>query len=158
MARGRPSIPHNPTKFMNSKKRVIFMTAEGKYVAKSEDGKKVYGPKAHYVKSPCGTVRHVKESDARVPTALRTKAKRAPRSNRGKARAPYAGVRAGALMALFSPKPKRAVGRPRKHLVSPGARMGLAGMKIVPRRGRPAKAKEGMGMGVNARLRSATPM
>jgi len=80
MARGRPSIPHNPTKFMNSKKRVIFMTAEGKYVAKSEDGKKVYGPKAHYVKSPGGTVRHVKESDARVPTALRTKAKRAPRS------------------------------------------------------------------------------
>ena len=45
MARGRPSIPHNPTKFMNSKKRVIFMTAEGKYVAKSEDGKKVYGPR-----------------------------------------------------------------------------------------------------------------
>jgi hypothetical protein len=65
-----------------------------------------------------------------VPTAIRPKAVRKVRANRGKARGAYAGVKAGALMALFSPKPMRARGRPRKYLVSPGPKMGLAGMKL----------------------------
>ena len=158
MPRGRPAAPKAPTKYMNKKRRVIMMTADGKYVVKTEKGTLQYAPKAAYVKSPGGSVRSLSNSGARVPTAIRPKAKRARRSNAGKARGAYAGPHVGDLAMLFSPKAKRAVGRPRKHLVSAGPRMGLAGMKIVPRRGRPARAKEGMGMGVNARLRSATPV
>ena len=115
-----------PTKFLNSKRRVIYRTAEGKYFAKSEKGTMVYKPKARFVKSPGGTERVVSNSKAFVPTAIRPKAVRKPRSNRGKARGAYAGVKAGALMALFSPKAPRGRGRPRKHLVSPGPNMGLA--------------------------------
>ena len=126
MPRGRPAVPKSATKFMNSKRRVIFMTADGKYVAKSEKGTTVYNPKARFVKSPGGTVRSVSSSNARIPTAIRPKMVRKVRSNRGKARAPYAVVRAGALPALFSPVAKRGRGRPRKHLVSPGGNLGLA--------------------------------
>ena len=127
MARGRPAVPKAPTKFMNKKHRVIMMTADGKYVVKTDKGH-AYNPKAAYVKSPGGTVRTLSNSAARVPTAIRPKAVRKVRANRGVNRGAYAGVKAGALMALFSPKPKRAVGRPRKHMVSPGANMGLAAL------------------------------
>lgn len=119
MARGRPSVPKAPTKFMNKKHRVIMMTAEGKYVVKTDKGM-AYNPKAAYVKSPGGSVRTLANSGARVPTAIRPKAARKVRA--------YAGVNAGALMALFSPKAKRGVGRPRKHLVSPGPNMGIAAL------------------------------
>ena len=128
MPRGRPAVPKAPTKFLNSKRRVIYMTAEGKYLAKSEKGATVYNPKAKYVKSPGGTERVLTNSQARVPTAIRPKMQRKVRANKGKARGAYAGVKAGALAALYSPKAKRAVGRPRKHLVSPGANMGLAAL------------------------------
>jgi hypothetical protein len=128
MPRGRPAVPKAPTKFLNSKRRVIYMTADGKYVAKSAKGATVYNPKARFVKSPGGTERSLANSNARVPTAIRPKAVRKTRANKGKARGAYAGVKAGALMALFSPKAKRAVGRPRKHLVSPGGNMGLAAL------------------------------
>jgi hypothetical protein len=124
-----------PTKFLNSKRRVIYRTAKGKYFAKTEKGAMVYKPKACYVKSPRGTERMVSNSSARVPNAIRPKEKmaRKVRSNSGKARGARAGVKAGALMALFSPKPKRAVGRPRKHhLVSPKAAYGLPGMFMSP--------------------------
>ena len=156
MARGRPAVPKAPTKFMNRRKRVIMMTAEGKYVVKTDKGM-AYNPKAAYVKSPGGTVRTLTNSKARVPIAIRPKATRKRRSNAGKKRGAYAGVKAGALVAMFSPKALRGPGRPRKHLVSPGARIGLAGMRIVPRRGRPAKAKAGQGAGIDALLRSMTP-
>ena len=126
MPRGRPAVPKSATKFLNSKRRVIYMTANGKYVAKGETGAAVYKPKARFVKSPGGTVRSVSSSNARIPTAIRPKAVRKVRSNRGKARGAYAGVKAGALPALFSPVAKRGRGRPRKHLVSPGGNMGLA--------------------------------
>lgn len=104
------------------------MTAEGKYIAKSSKGATVYNPKARFVKSPGGTERSVANSNARIPTAIRPKAVRKVRSNRGKARGVRAGVKAGMLPGLFSPKTKRGVGRPRKHLVSPGGNMGLAAM------------------------------
>jgi hypothetical protein len=130
MPRGRAPIHLNPTKFLNSKRRVIGMTSNGKYAARTAKGGLVYNPKAKYVKSPGGTERSLANSNARVPTAIRPKMVRKVRANRGKARGAYAGVKAGALMALFSPKPKRGRGRPRKHLVSPGPKMGLAGMKI----------------------------
>jgi hypothetical protein len=149
MARGRPAVPKAPTKFLNSKRRVIYMTAEGKYLAKSEKGATVYNPKARYVKSPGGTERVLANSHARVPTAIRPKATRKRRSDAGKKRGAYhprAGPRAGALAALFSPKAARPRGRPRKAravLVSPGSPYGLgrlfrkkrsnAGVKRGPR-------------------------
>lgn len=126
--RGRPAVPKAPTKFLNSKRRVIYMTADGKYIAKSAKGATVYGPKARFVKSPGGTERNVKNSSARVPTAIRAKAVRKVRSNKYKPRGVRAGVKTGNLMALFSPKPKRAVGRPRKYIVTPGRNMGIAGL------------------------------
>lgn len=158
MPRGRPAVPKAPTKFLNSKRRVIYMTAEGKYLAKSEKGATVYNPKAKYVKSPGGTERVLTNSQARVPTAIRPKMQRKVRANKGKARGAYAGVKAGALAALYSPKAKRAVGRPRKHLVSPGANMGLAalfGGKAV----RKARANKGVKRGarVPKKLLGANP-
>ena len=128
MPRGRPAAPKSATKFLNSKRRVIYMTANGKYIAKSDKGATVYAPKARFVKSPGGTERSISNSNARVPTAIRPKVVRKVRSNKGAARGAYAGVKAGALPALFSPKAKRAVGRPRKHKVSPGGNMGLAAL------------------------------
>jgi hypothetical protein len=126
---------------MNKKHRVIMMTADGKYVVKTDKGH-AYNPKAAYVKSPGGTVRSLANSGARVPTAIRPKAVRKVRSNRGANRGAYAGVKAGALMALFSPKPKRAVGRPKKvRRVSPLGNMGLRGLFGEAKRGRPKKQK-----------------
>jgi hypothetical protein len=142
MPRGRPAVPKAPTKFLNSKRRVIYMTADGKYVAKSAKGATVYNPKARFVKSPGGTERSIANSSARVPTAIRPKGVRKVRSNRGKARGAYAGVKAGALPALFSPVAKRGRGRPRKvKLVSPLGNMGLAGLFGERKRGRPKKMK-----------------
>lgn len=128
MPRGRAPITLNPTKFLNSKHRVIGMTSNGKYAARTSSGGLVYNPKARYVKSPGGSERVVSNSNARIPTAIRPKAVRKTRSNRGKARGAYAGVHAGNLPALFSPKAKRGRGRPRKHLVSPGGNMGIAAL------------------------------
>ena len=78
---GRKAVPHHPTKFLNSKRRVIHMTADGKYVAVTDGGKKLYNPKAHYVKSPGGGVHVVSNSTARVPTKIRKVAVRKPRAN-----------------------------------------------------------------------------
>jgi hypothetical protein len=128
MPRGRPAAPKSATKFLNSKRRVIYMTANGKYIAKSDKGATVYAPKARFVKSPGGTERSISNSNTRIPTAIRPKAVRKVRSNKGGARGAYSGVKAGALPALFSPKAKRAVGRPRKYKVSPGGNMGLAAL------------------------------
>jgi hypothetical protein len=130
MAKGRAPVRLNPTKFLNSKRRVIGMTVNGKYAARTAKGGLVYNPKAAFVKSPGGTERAVANSSARVPTAIRRKEVRKVRKNRGMARGAYAGVKMGMLPALFSPKMKRGRGRPRKHLVSPGPKMGLAGMKL----------------------------
>ena len=122
MPAGRPAIPKSATKFMNSKKRVIFMTADGKYIAKSDKGATVYGPKARYVKSPGGSVRSVTSSNARIPTAIRPKMVRKVRSNKGGARLKEGQVYRRAI------GPKRPVGRPRKVRASPMGNMGLAAL------------------------------
>jgi len=157
MARGRPAVPKAPTKFLNSKRRVIYMTSEGKYIAKSDKGSTVYNPKAAYVKSPGGTERTLTNSKARVPTAIRPKATRKVRKDKYKKRGVRAGVHAGNLARLYaSPKASTSLiglagmkvmmrrGRPAKvhrHIITPGASpIGLAGMKIMMRRGRPMKA------------------
>lgn len=121
MPRGRPAVPKAPTKFLNSKRRVIYMTAEGKYLAKSEKGT-VYNPKARFVKSPGGTERSVANSSARIPTAIRPKAVRKVRSNKGAAR-----LKAGQVYRKAI-GPKRPVGRPRKARASPMGNMGLAAL------------------------------
>jgi hypothetical protein len=120
--RGRPAVPKAPTKFLNSKRRVIYMTAEGKYLAKSAKGATVYNPKAKFVKSPGGTERSVSNSSARIPTAIRPKAVRKVRSNKYKPRPKEGQVYRRAI------GPKRPVGRPAKMRPTPMGNMGLAAL------------------------------
>jgi hypothetical protein len=122
MPRGRPAAPKSATKFLNSKRRVIYMTADGKYIAKSDKGSTVYAPKARFVKSPGGTVRNVASSTARIPTAIRPKAVRKVRSNKGGMR-----LKAGQVYRKAI-GPRRPVGRPRKMRASPMGNMGLAAL------------------------------
>ena len=42
---------------VGAKKRVIFKTASGKYIARASSGAIIYNPKAKYHKSPGGTER-----------------------------------------------------------------------------------------------------
>jgi len=151
-----------------------MMTADGKYVVKTDKGH-AYNPKAAYVKSPGGTVRTLTNSGARVPTAIRPKATRKVRRNKGAKRGVRAGVKAGDLARLFaspaasmSPiglagmKIMKRRGRPARAAmvvarVSPGSPMGLAGMKIMHKRGRHAKMRAGAGARIDAMLRSMTP-
>jgi hypothetical protein len=141
MRKGRkvPAASPQPTAFSNVKRRVIYKTATGKYVVKTEKGVK-YGPKAKYYKNPAGSTVHVKYAPANVvPSPIRPKLDRKERKNAGAARGKYAarikGVRVlpvkrtGYIGKMFEGyTPKRPVGRPRKHQVSPGGNMGLAGL------------------------------
>jgi len=122
MPRGRPAVPKSATKFLNSKRRVIYMTADGKYMAKSNKGSTVYNPKAKFVKSPGGTERSLMNSQARVPTAIRPKMMRKTRSNKGQAR-----MKAGQVYRKAI-GPTRPVGRPRKMRASPMGNMGIAAL------------------------------
>jgi hypothetical protein len=123
---------------MNFKRRVIYRTAQGKYVVKTEKGVS-YNPKAKFYKNPAGSTVSTKYVKNKVPSPIRPKFNRLERSNVGKARGAYAprvgGVRVlpvkrapYALEMFEGYKPKRAVGRPRKHRVSPGGNMGLAAL------------------------------
>jgi hypothetical protein len=116
---------------MNSKRRVIHMTADGKYVAVTDGGKKVYNPKAHFVKSPGGGVHVVSNSTARVPTKIRKVAVRKPRANRGAARAPRANV-----YGLRGRPPK--AGGPKKYVRKEGLR------KVRSNKGQARKKKDPM--------------
>ena len=126
------------TNFMNFKRRVIYRTAQGKYVVKTDKGV-AYNPKAKFYRNPAGSTVSTKYAKNKVPSPIRPKFNRKERENAGKARGRYApravGVRVhhvkrrgyiGEMMEGY--KPKRAVGRPRKHLVSPGGNMGLAAL------------------------------
>jgi len=116
--RGRPPAPKTATRYLNSKRRVIYETADGKFVVKSAKGT-TYNPKVAFVKSPGGTERKLANTKARPPTAIRPKGFRRPRVNRGVARGPRAGPHAGNLAALFSPVAPKPRGRPRKMPMSP---------------------------------------
>ena len=135
-----PAGSPKPTAFMNVKHRVIMKTSQGKYVVKTDKGVK-YAPKAKYYRNPQGSTVHIKyvHANVSIPSPIRPKLERKERKNSGVARGKYAarvpGVRVhhikrdafiGALMEGYAPK--RAVGRPRKHLVSPGGNMGLAAL------------------------------
>jgi hypothetical protein len=128
------------TNFMNVKRRVIMKTARGKYVVKTEKGLK-YAPKAKYYKNPAGSTVNVKyaHGNVTVPSPIRPKMVRKVRKNMGAARGKYAPRAAGVRVhhvkrrayigeMLEGYMPKRPVGRPRKHLVSPGPNMGLAAL------------------------------
>jgi hypothetical protein len=130
-----------PTGFLNTKRRVILMTGQGKYISKTSKGGAVYNPKAKFHKSPGGTERSTKylKNLMDIPLAIRPKFNRKERSNILKQRGPYKprerGVRVlpmkrkGYLTELFEGHPaKRGRGRPRRHLVSPGGNMGLAAL------------------------------
>ena len=138
--RKAPAGSPKPTAFMNVKRRVIFKTAQGKFIVKTDAGIK-YRPKAKYYKNPQGSTVHVKyvHGNVAIPSPIRPKLERKERKNAGAARGKYAarvpGVRVhhvkrdafiGAMMEGYAPK--RAVGRPRKHKVSPLGNMGLAAL------------------------------
>ena len=139
MPRGRKPVSPRPTDFLNMKRRVIMKTAAGKYIVKTEKGVK-YAPKAKYYKNPQGSTVAIKYAPANViPSPIRPKFDRKERKNAGVARGKYAARPAGVRVlpikrAAYLDKlyegyaPKRKVGRPRKHLVSPGANMGLAAL------------------------------
>lgn len=126
------------TGFLNSKRRVIFRTVAGKYAAKTTKGAMTYNPKAKFHKSPGGTERATKyvKNLMAIPSPIRPKFNRKERKNVGYNRLPYQPRKGGMVVRmkrkahlgeLFSGyKPKRAVGRPRKHAVSRGPNMGLA--------------------------------
>jgi hypothetical protein len=116
-----------PTGFLNTKRRVIMMTGQGKYVSKTAKGGVVYNPKAKYHKSPGGTERSTKyvKNLMDIPLAIRPKFDRKERSNILKKRGTYAarvrGVRvlpvkrAAYITEMFEGYPaKRGPGRPRK--------------------------------------------
>jgi hypothetical protein len=153
------------TAFMNVKRRVIMKTARGKYVVMTTKGVK-YAPKAKFYKNPQGSTVNVKYAHANVviPSPIRPKLVRKERKNAGAARGKYAprvkGVRvlpvkrAGYIGQMYEGyAPKRAVGRPRKHRVSPGGNMGLAalfGGKAVRKARSNAGAKRGPRVGKKA--------
>ena len=136
MARSSPK----PTSFMNVKRRVIYTTASGKYIVKTEKGVK-YAPKAKFYKNPAGSTVNVKyvHGNVAIPSPIRPKMVRKERKNAGAARGKYA-ARAGGVRVLPVKRkayigqmfegyaPKRAAGRPRKYIVTPGRNMGIAGL------------------------------
>jgi hypothetical protein len=128
------------TAFSNVKRRVIYKTAAGAYIVKTDKGVK-YGPKAKYYKNPAGSTVHIKyvHGNVEIPSPIRPKLIRKERKNAGAARGKYAARPAGVRVlpvkrAAYLNKlyegyaPKRPVGRPRKHLVSPGGNMGIAAL------------------------------
>ena len=135
-----PRASPKATNFMNVKRRVIMKTSAGKYVVKTEKGVK-YAPKAKYYKNPQGSTVNVKyaHGNVEIPSPIRPKMVRKMRKNAGDARGKYAprvkGVRvlpmkrAAYMAQMFEGyAPKRPVGRPRKHMVSPGGNMGMAAL------------------------------
>jgi hypothetical protein len=121
-----PAASPEPTSFLNVKRRVIYTTAKGKYVVKTEKGLK-YAPKAKYYRNPQGSTVNVKyaHGNVAIPSPIRPKFERKERKNSGAARGKYAarvkGVRvlpmkrAGFIAQMYEGyTPKRPVGRPRK--------------------------------------------
>jgi hypothetical protein len=112
------------TGFLNTKRRVIFRSDAGKFFVRTAKGVS-YNPKAKVHKSPGGTERATKyvKNLLAIPSPIRPKFNRKERANVGAKRAAYAprqgGMvvrmkRKGYLEELFSPKPKRGRGRPKK--------------------------------------------
>jgi hypothetical protein len=82
------------TEFMNAKRRVIKITARGKYIAGS-----TYNPKAKFFRNPGGAVVSIKYANlTTVPAAIRPKIDRNTRSNAGKVRGAYKARKGGVVV------------------------------------------------------------
>ena len=113
------------TAFSNVKRRVIYKTAAGAYIVKTDKGVK-YGPKAKYYKNPAGSTVHIKYAPANVvPSPIRPKLVRKVRKNYGEPRGKYTARERGVAVLpvkraayldklYYGYSPKRPVGRPRK--------------------------------------------
>jgi hypothetical protein len=126
MPRGRKPVHASPTRFLNTKRRVIYKTATGKYYSETEKGK-LYNPTAKFYKNPAGSTVNTKyvHGNVAIPSPIRPTFDRRVRSNYGEPRGKYKprvrGVRVlpikrRAYLAELEEghKPKRPVGRPRK--------------------------------------------
>ena len=113
------------TGFLNTKRRVIFRSDAGKYFVRTAKGVS-YNPKAKLHKSPGGTERATKyvKNLLAIPSPIRPKFSRKERANKDVKRKAYK-PRVGGMRVLpvkrnpylgqlFSPKPVRGRGRPRK--------------------------------------------
>lgn len=122
-----PRISGVNTGFLNTKRRSIFMTVNGKYASRTDKGGLYYNPAAKYYKSPGGTERATKYlKDMVIPSPIRPKMNRKERSNAGMKRGAYKAREGGMVVRMkrkayigemFSPKVKRGRGRPRKPLM-----------------------------------------
>jgi hypothetical protein len=112
------------TGFLNTKRRAIYRSDAGKYFVRTAKGVS-YNPKAKVHKSPGGTERATKyvKNLLAIPSPIRPKFNRKERANLGGKRAAYAPRQGGMVVRLkrnpflgqlFSPKPMRGRGRPRK--------------------------------------------
>lgn len=113
------------TGFLNTKRRVIFRSDAGKFFVRTAKGVS-YNPKAKLHKSPGGTERATKyvKNLLAIPSPIRPKFNRKERANKDVKRKAYQPRQGGMrvlpvkrnpyLGQLFSPKPKRGRGRPRK--------------------------------------------
>jgi hypothetical protein len=114
------------TNFLNSKMRRIFVSAAGKYFAKTNDGKRIYRPKAVYRKVGAnGSMNKLKKSNT-VPTPIRPAAVagRKTRMNKG-------GVRMTEAKAFQMVFPGSAVKKVRKVRSNKGVARGPREGKIL---------------------------
>jgi len=123
---GRPRSTGVNTGFLNTKRRSIFMTANGKYASRTPKGGLYYNPAAKYFKSPGGTERATKYlKNMAIPSPIRPKFDRKERANKDVKRGMYKARKGGMAVhhvkrkaymgEMFSGyKPARGRGRPRK--------------------------------------------
>lgn len=116
----RVAAPKTATNFLNSKKRVIYVSATGKYFITGSKGAPQYGVKAAFVKNG-NSNKVLANFGGNVPNAIKPKTTRTrtigprrQRKNAGSVRGPRPVSNAAALKALFA-EPKGYSRRPRKN-------------------------------------------
>ena len=116
----RVAAPKTATNFLNSKKRVIYVSSTGKYYVTGAAGKPQYGVKAKFVKNG-NSNKSLANLSGNVPNAIRPATGRTrsigprrQRKNAGTVRGPRPVSNAAALRALFA-EPKGYSRRPRSN-------------------------------------------
>jgi len=129
------------TNFLNSKMRRIFVSAAGKYFAKTNDGKRIYKPKAAFRKVGAnGSMNKLKKSNT-VPTPIRPAAVagRKTRMNKGGMRM----TEAKAFQMVFPGNAVKKVRKMRKNKgVARGPREGALLRKMAANSNRMALARK----------------
>jgi hypothetical protein len=130
----RVAADKTATNFFNSKKRVIYVSAKGKYFVMGDKGTQ-YSPKAAYSRNSNGNPKSLANFSGNVPNAIKPKVGRTraigprrQRKNAGVARGPRPVSNAAALKALFA-EPKGYSRRPRKNK---GVKRGPRGPRHFP--------------------------